>query len=214
MAYVLTYNDLVNQITNYCVRVGDTDFANEIPLFVRQAENKCARDIKSLIYKTYSAFNLVAGTPIYQKPALWRETVSLWFGNGTNNNTRNYLIPSGYEFCRAYWPDDTQTAPPIYYTDTTQNNILICPTPDQDYPAEWVYYGNPPYLDTLNQTNIITETVPELLIYASLVEASDYLKNGEDFQRHMDSYNRVLQTVDVEDKGRISDGGTVRGQSV
>jgi len=30
----------------------------------------------------------------------------------------------------------------------------------------------------------------------------------------MDSYNRVLQTVDVEDKGRISDGGTVRGQSV
>ena len=31
MVYSLTYNDLVNQITNYCVRVGDTDFANEIP---------------------------------------------------------------------------------------------------------------------------------------------------------------------------------------
>ena len=214
MVYSLTYNDLVNQITNYCVRVGDTDFANEIPFFVRTAENKCARDIKSLIYKQYNAFNFVAGQAVYQKPNLWRETVSLWFGNGTNNNTRNYLIPQGYEFCRAYWPDDTQTSTPIYYSDTNQTNIIISPTPDQNYPGEIVYYGNPPYLDTLNQTNLITETVPELLVYACLVEASDYLKNDDDFQRHTNSYMRVLETVSTEDKGRVTDGGTNRGQSV
>lgn len=214
MVYVLTYDNLVTQITNYCVRVGDTDFANEIPFFVRAAENKCARDIKALVYKEYATFNFQAGTPIYQKPARWRETVSLWFGNGTDNNNRNYLIPSGYEFCRAYWPNDTQMDTPIYYTDTTQNNILVCPTPDQNYPGEIVYYANPQYLDTLNQTNIITEVVPELLVYACLVEASDYLKNDDDFQRHTNSYNRVLSTMDVEDKGRVQDGGTIRGQSV
>lgn len=214
MVFVLTYDSLVTQITNYCVRVGDTDFANEIPFFVRTAENKCARDIKSLIYKVTAAFSLTAGVPIYQKPNLWRETVSLWYGNGTGNNTRNYLIPAGYEYCRAYWPDDTQTSTPIYYSDTTQNNFIVSPTPDQSYPGEIVYYANPPYLDTLNQTNMITEVVPELLVYACLVEASDYLKNDDDFQRHTASYQRVLQTVDTEDKGRITDGGTIRGQSV
>lgn len=214
MTYVMTYDNLVDKITTYCTRVGDALFIEQIPLFIQIAENKCSRDIKTLLYKQFVVGTFASGTPIYDKPVRWRETVSMNYGSGTNNNSRNTLLPRSYEYCRMYWPDDTVTDLPLYYSDTDQYHFLACPTPNDDYPYELVYYQQPEFLSDSNQTNIITEKAPELLLYGALVEAATYLKTDDNGAKWQAAYDRVLASIRGEDAGRVEDASMRREKGV
>ncbi len=115
------------------------------------------------------------------------------------------MLLRSYEFCREYWPDDTETGFPKYFSDYGYNNWLIVPTPDIAYPFEVAYSEQSQPLDLTNQTNWLTENAPELLIYASLLEAMIFVKDDERVQTYKQFYLEALIGLNAEDKGRITD---------
>ena len=125
-------------------------------------------------------------------------------------NTRREIYPRSYEYCRAYWPNDTQTGIPRFYADYDYSNWLVIPTPSADLSFEVLFYEQPAYLDDTNQTNWWTEYAPDALLYAALLEAAPFLKNAEATQTWEGFYNRAMGSLNGEDLRQIVDRGIIR----
>ena len=214
MPAAMTYSSLLDDLRAYLERgaslATDPTVFEQLPSLINLAERRLAREVKIQGTVTAMTSNFAAGQSVYQKPDRWRETVSMNFGSGTNNNVRREIYPRSYEYCRAYWPDDTQTGAPRFYADYDYSNWLIVPTPTTNSPFEILYHEQPQYLDENSQTNWWTEYAPNALLYASLLEAAPFLKNQEAIQTWEGFYNRAIASLNGEDMRQIVDRGIVR----
>lgn len=216
MSYIFTYDNLVTQVQNYLERT-DVSLVDSIPVFVSLAQLRLGREIKHLGVKSVLTGNFSGDTlssGVLQKPGRWRETVSFNFGTGTSNNTRNILQPRSYEFCRNYWPDPTQTGTPKFYADYSFTHWLITPTPSDGYPFEVTLYETPLPIDTTTQTNWYTQYAPDLLLYATLLEATPYLKIDERLQMWQERYDRGMMAVNGEAQARTNDASVNREEGI
>lgn len=210
----LTYTTLLAASRNYLERGFTTDsdpivFA-QLPSLITMAEQRCSVDLKVQGFQSTLTATMATGVPVIAKPNLWRETISFNFGTGTSNNTRKFLYPRSYEYCRVYWPDETQTAEPRYYADYDYQNWLIAGTPDAAYPFEVLCWTQPPYLDDTNQTNWLTDYAPNLLQYAVLLEATPFLKNDERIATWEGFYKDRLGAINAQDLQKMRDRGVIR----
>lgn len=198
MAEALTYDSLITDIQTYAERT-DLPFVSQIPRFIMLAENRLASEARGLGYQRYVKSSLEG--EVIQKPARWRETVSLSI---TVNNQKKFLQPRTYDYCRTFCPDSTQVAVPRYYADYGYEHFLVSAAPDQNYPFELAYYERPEPLSEKNQTNWTTQYAPQLLLYASLLEAQPFLKRSERIAEFQGMYDRALQGIAQESSRRIS----------
>ena len=214
MPQTTTFDSLQTDVQRYLERgasiTTDPIVYAQIPRLINLAERRCARELKIQGFINVVTDTLIPGQSVYQKPDRWRETVSINIGTGAALNTRKGLFARSYEYLRVFWPDDTQIAPPLYYADYNYSNWLIAPTPDGPYPIEVVYYEQPVLLDDDNQSNFLTEYAPELLLYATLLEATPFLKNDERIGTWQNLYDRAAAMVNGEDLAKILDRAAVR----
>lgn len=214
MPTAMTYSSLLTDMRAYLERgatlATDPTVYLQLPNLINLAERRLARELKIQGTVTAMTGSFTAGTAVYAKPDRWRETVSMNFGSGVSQNVRKEIYPRSYEYCRNYWPDDTQTGAPRFYADYDYSNWLIVPTPATSAPFEVLYYEQPPYLDDNNQTNWWTEYAPNALLYAALLEAAPFLKNPEAIQIWEGFYNRTLASLNGEDLRQIVDRGIIR----
>lgn len=189
MAAGMTYTSLLEDLQNYAERTDDP-FVAQLPRFVMLAENKIATEVRGLGLQSYVTSTLNGNT--IAKPARWRETVSL---NITTANGRAFLFPRSYDYCRILWPNPGSTAQPKYYADYGFEHILVAPSPDQAYPFELCYHERPTPLDENNQTNWTTQYAPQLLLYATLIEANTFLKRPELLQMWTPLYQQAASGV-------------------
>jgi hypothetical protein len=150
------------------------------------------------------------GLAVYPKPDRWRTTVSFNYGI---DNQYTQLFPRSYEYVRSYWPNRDETSPPLFYADYDYNNWIVSPTPDQAYPFEVLVYQLLPLLDDSNQTNWLTEYAPQVLLYASLLEATPFLKNDERIAVWQSMYDRSAQALNGEDLSKILDRSARRTEA-
>lgn len=214
MPTAMTFNSLLNDLRTYLERgatlATDPTVYEQLPQLVNMAERRLARELK--IQGTVNVVNsvMVPGDSVYAKPDRWRETVSMFIGTGAGNNTRAEIFPRAYEYIRQYWPNPTQTGTPRFYADYDYQHWLIAPTPTSALPFEILYYELPPLLDDSNQTNWFTEYAPNVLLYASLLEATPFLKNDDRIPVWEGFYNRAIAALNGEDIRQISDRGIIR----
>ena len=197
MAEVLTYTSLLSDVQTYCER-SDAPFVTQVPRFVMLAENRLASEIRGLGFQKYVTGALNSNT--FPKPERWRETVSF---NITVANQRIFLQPRSYDYCRAFTPDPSVTGTPRYYADYEYEHFLVVPTPVVAVPFELSYYERPEPLSAVNQTNWITQYAPQLLLYATLLEAQPFLKRPDLSQVWQAAYDRALQGLAQESTRRI-----------
>lgn len=200
----MTYNSLVAELQTYLER-SDPDTVNSIPTFIQNAHQRICRESKNIGLEQYVTNNFIAGNPVIPKPGRWRRTLTFNFGTGLNNNTRNPIRLRSYEFLRDFWPDSTQTSPPQFYADYGWTSLLVAPTPDQAYPFEMGYLELPVPISVNQQTNWITNFAPDLLLYASLIEAEPFLRNKDDIPMWQDKYDRAIASINGQDDLRQSD---------
>lgn len=200
----MTYTSLTNQILSYLNR-SDADTINQIPNFIYQAEQRICREVKSIGIETYVTNSFTPSVNTFLKPARWRRTLSFQVGIDTNNNTRFPLFLRTYDYLRQYWPDDSITGQPIYYADYGYDHFIIAPTPDISYPFELSYMELPEPIGPTVSTNWITNNAPDLLLYASLLEAVPYLKVDQRAPLWQSYYDRALQSLNAQDEQRYQD---------
>lgn len=222
MATYMTFSTLTQDVQNYLERgqssTTDQTVFNQIPRLINAAERKLAQVLKlqGQIEPVTDPSGLPVGVAVISKPDRWRQTVSLNYGTGTNNNTRTKLLPRSYEFCRTYWPDDTVTditQPPLFYADYDYQHWLIAPTPPATYPLEVLAYMQPPLLDSGNQTNFFSEYTPNLLLYGTLLEAEPFIKDDPRIPMWQRYWQLEIQSLSGQDLNKIIDRAAERARA-
>lgn len=199
-----TYNSLVNDIIQYCER-SDEPFLSQVPRFISLAENRIASE-----NKPFGFLRTVSGQlngNVLNKPIRWRKTKSISI---IIAGRQVYLYDRSYEFCRMYNPDPANTGIPFYYSDYDYEHFFLAPTPNQQYQFEIQYYERPDPLTEDNQTNWTTRYAPQLLLYASLMEAMPFLKTSERIPEFQGLYDRAIGAITKEDASRVTDDATIR----
>jgi hypothetical protein len=103
------------------------------------------------------------------------------------------------------------TGTPVFYSDYGYSNILIAPTPSGTNPFEFCYMELPEPITPDNETNWLTDYAPDVLLYATLLEASSFLKNDERVPVWKEYYERALASLNSEDDQRLVDRTTNAG---
>lgn len=208
--YSMTYDSLLQDVRRYLER-GFTEESDQIvyeqlPRLVTLGERRIARELKIEGFIQAVTTPLQPGVPVYMKPDRWRDTVSMSVDNKP-------IFARAYEYCRNYWPDEAQTGTPEYYADYDYQHWLLVPTPATAQTLEILYYEQPRFLGPQFQTNWLTEYAPDALLYATLLEATPFLKNDERIQTWQNLYDRAAQALNGEDLKRILDRSANRSEA-
>jgi hypothetical protein len=196
----LTYTSLVSDVQIYAERTTDAVFLAQIPRLIMLAENRIASEVRGLGLLQFAMGNFSASNPILAKPARWRETKSFSFIDATG--ARKYLKLRDYAYCRSFWPTQSVTDVPRYYADYDYEHFLLVATPNSGYAYELAYYERPAPLSPTQQTSWTTQYAPQLLTYATLLEAQPFLKNSERIAEFQALYDRAVSAVSREDSAR------------
>lgn len=215
MAYTMTFDSLQVDLRRYLERgftLADDPYVYEqLPRLINMAERRIARDLKIQGFIVAVNTTLSTGVATYQKPNRWRDTISMSFKDANDNMTP--IFTRSYEYCRNYWQNETETAPPEFYADYDYTHWLIVPTPDANYDLEVLYYELPVLLDSTQQTNWLTEYAPNLLLYGALLEATPFLKNDERITTWQNYYQSAANALNTEDLKKITDRDAVRTEA-
>lgn len=210
MSYVMTYESLLVDVRRYLERgfsaESDQIVFEQLPRLITLAQRRIARELKIQGFIRPVQTNLQVGVAVYAKPDRWRDTISMTVDGKP-------IYARAYEYLRNYWPDEAETGTPQFYADYDFQHWLIAPTPVAAAVLEVMYYEQPALLGDDLQTNWLTEYAPDLLLYATLLEATPFLKNDERIQVWQAMYDRAAQALNGEDLKRITDRSAVRNEA-
>ena len=210
MSYTMTYDSLLVDLRRYLERgftqASDQIVFDQLPRLITLGERRIARELKIEGFIRAVNLPLAIGVPTYLKPDRWRDTVSMSV-NGSS------IFARSYEYCRNYWPDESETGAPQFYADYDYQHWLIAPTPSAAQTCEILFYEQPALLGDDLQVNWLTEYAPDVLLYASLLEALPFLKNDERVQMWQGMYDRAAQALSGEDLGKIMDRAANRSEA-
>ena len=214
MTTSMTFTTLQSDVQGYLERgsslATDPDVFAQIPRLINLAERRIATEMKLEGFKQVVTFSMANNQSIYNKPARWKRTVSMRYALTSDGETRQPLNPRSYDFLRTYWPNSTETGAPEYYADYDFDHWVFAPTPNDAYVAELIYYEMPEFLSDSVQTNWLTDHAPQLLLYATLLEATPYLKDDGRIGVWQTFYDRAAATFTAEDVSRIIDASVKR----
>lgn len=190
----MDYNSLTQQIIQYSKRT-DQFFIDQVPNFINQAINRIYSEAKNIGFEKVVTAQLVQNQFLLDKPADWKETVSLTISPGS----LSVLQLRTLEFCQAYWPNPgTERSIPLFYADyNNYSSFYLAPTPDQNYFFTLIYLTLPLF-NAQNPENFLTLRYPSLLLYASMLETIPFLKGDERVPVFESLYNRALQSINKD----------------
>ena len=210
MSYSMTYDSLLVDVRRYLERgftqESDQIVYDQLPRLVTLGERRIARELKIQGFIRAVTTPLSIGVAVYLKPDRWRDTISMTV-------TGSPIFARSYEYCRSYWPNEAETGAPQFYADYDFQHWLITPTPVAASTLEILYYEQPALLGDDLQTNWLTEYAPDLILYATLLEASPFLKNDERVGMWQAMYDRSAKALSGEDLGRIMDRSANRSEA-
>ncbi len=205
----MTYNELKAAIIAYTENQ-DSSFEAEIPVFVRQAEQRIYNSVqfpslRKNVTGVTQANNKYLSCPndflaVYSMAAI------------AADGSYEYLLNKDVNFIRQAYPNpNDDKGIPRYYalfgptvngsTITNELSFLLGPTPNTVYNIELHYYYYPESITTAN-TTWLGDNFDSVLLYGSLVEAYTYMKGEQDM---MAVYNQKYMEALALAK-RLGDG--------
>jgi hypothetical protein len=184
-----TYGQLKQAIQDYTDN-SETTFVNNLPLFIRAAEERVLKTVQLQFFRKNAAASLSSGNKYLACPTDFLAPYSL--GYTDENGDTQFLQLKDVNFVQEFNPDPTDTAPPRYYAQFDINNFILAPTPDADYAIELHYFYRPNSLTTGSEsgTTWLSENADLTMLYGALVEAYIYMKGEPDI---MALYNQRFQ---------------------
>jgi hypothetical protein len=180
------YSDLKTSVANY---LGRSDLTTVIPDFIRFAELRMARDLRTREMLKSATASTVGGDGKVALPTDFLEIRDLHI-QGNPRFPITYLSPSA--FTRDAPADES--GKPVYYT-ILASEFVLAPMPDTNYTLEVLYYAKPTVLSDSNSSNVFLANYPDALLYASLLEAEPYLINDARSQTWASLYDRAINNI-------------------
>ena len=205
----------------------DTSFAAEIPVFVRQAEQRIYNTVQIANLRKNVTGVLSPGNKYLSCPNDFLSTYSLAVIDAQGNYT--YLQNKDVNFIRQVYPSASYTALPKYYAifgPTTTNDptpvvtdelsFILGPTPNAAYDVELHYYYYPESITTAPDGQTwLGDNFDSALLYGSLVEAYTYMKGEADMmalynQKYLEAMALLKNLGDAKQRGDAYRDGQVK----
>jgi len=195
-----TYAQLKQAIQDYTEN-DETSFVTNLPLFIRQAEERILKNVQLSLFRKNSTASTTAGNPYLAVPSDFLAPFSLSLrGPDADKFFVEFKDPS---FLQTYTPDDTTTGAPRYYGVFDVENFLLAPTPNApavgvNYTAELHYFYRPLSLTAGAEsgTTWLSVNAEMAMLYGSLIEAYIYMKGEQDIMSLYNSrFNEALLGV-------------------
>jgi hypothetical protein len=190
MAYT-NYTDLQASVANY---LGRSDLSAVIPDFIRFAETRLSRELRTRLMLKSATASMVSGDARIALPTDFLEIRDL-YTQGSPRMPVTYMSPSA--FTRDARAD--QSGLPVFYTVLAQE-FQFAPEPDAAYVLEILYYAKPPVLSSTNPSNVFLANYPDALLYGALIEAEPYLINDARSQTWAALYDRAIKNIQDSDQ--------------
>ena len=195
MSYT-NYTDLQASVAGY---LGRSDLTTQIPDFIRFAEIRLGRELRTRQMLNSATAPTVANDARTALPTDFLEIRDL-FVQGTPRRPLSYMSPSA--FSREAKADTFGL--PVFYT-LLSSEFQFAPKPDAVYTLEILYYAKPTFLSTSNASNVFLANYPDALLYASLIEAEPYLINDARSQLWATLYDRAIKNItEANESGEYS----------
>ena len=191
MSYT-NYTELQASVAGY---LGRSDLTTEIPDFIRFAELRLGRELRTRPMLNSATAPTVANDARTALPTDFLEIRDL-FIQGTPRRPLTYMSPSA--FSREARADIVGL--PVFYT-ILASEFQYAPIPDAIYTLEILYYAKPTFLSSSNASNVFLANYPDALLYASLIEAEPYLINDARSQLWATLYDRAIKNISDSDQG-------------
>jgi|TARA_S200002703_G_scaffold18828_2_gene15398 hypothetical protein len=181
-----TYAQLKQAVQDYTEN-DETSFVNNLPIFIRQAEERILKNIQLSFFRTNASGILTSGNQYLNCPSDFLAPFSLSYIDA--NNDHQFLEFKDSDFVQAFNPDPTTTGGPRYYAVYNIDNFIIGPTPDSSYNVELHYFYRPASLTAGSDsgTTWLSENAEISMLYGTLLEAYTYMKGEADL---MASYEK------------------------
>jgi hypothetical protein len=186
-----TYAELQTTIAGYLAR---SDLTTQIPDFIRLAETRLRRDLRIRQMLTSTTITCTSGTATVSIPSNFLQ-VSDFVVAG------NPVQPLAYE-SPALFSRNSRTmdaGKPKTYT-VLASTFKLAPIPDSGYSLTLIYSAAPDFLSTSNTSNSFLTVCPDLLLYASLLEAEPYLMNDARINTWGTMFDRAMNGLTASDE--------------
>jgi len=201
-----SYDDLV-QACKEAIEDDSQEFENFLPVAINNAELKITKETDIIAKVQFATVTAATSTAFVSKPDNYRVGRTVSFTD--EDNRRTVLRKKTNDFLDVYWPVRTSVGVPKYYADYDEDNFVVAPAPTSAVSNFIIEYeGRPTPLSSSNQTNAFTDTCPDLLFYATMLEvAGTYSRNQQLFTRYAELYAATRDAINNESRrGRRDDG--------
>lgn len=204
----MNYSQLVQAITDYTENT-ETTFVSNIPLFVRQAEERIYRTVMIPELRKNVTASMNASNRFLARPSDFLAPFSIAVIDADGDYT--FLIDKDVNFIREAFPSIAATGLPKYYAefdgDIESNNspghFILGPTPDANYSVQLHYYFDPPSI-VESSTSWLGTNAEEVLLYGSLINAYIFMKGEADVMAaYQQSYDNALGRLIMLAEGRL-----------
>jgi hypothetical protein len=193
-----TYAELKQAIKDY-VETEEAKFVNNLPLFIRLAEERILKSVRLNLFQKNATANMITGSPYIATPTDFLSPLSCSI---TTPAGVEFLSFKDLDFIQTAFPNPAETDTPRFFATFDVTNFLIGPTPDADYPVTLHYFYRPNSLTAGPEDGRtwLSENASLSLLYGALFEAYTFLKGDNDLMQLYSS--RVLESL-----GRLKDMG-------
>lgn len=188
---VTTYAELKTTVANYLAR---TDLTDQIADFIRFAELRLRREVRIRQILKSTTISTTSGTSTVNIPSDFLE-VRDFIVNTNPVQPLTYSSPSTFSRNSR----TTESGKPLDYT-ILATQFQLAPIPDAVYSLKLLHYFTPTYLSDSNTSNEFLVNVPDLLLYATLLEAEPYLMNDARVSTWGAMYEKGLAALTKSDE--------------
>lgn len=181
----MNYNQLVTDLSTLLVVPSATpSFVAILPALIDDAEQRIYRELDFLYTRTTfdgTPVNFVNGSRVLNAPstAIVIQGLSAISPAGSTGaaGTRTALEFVSLDFIDSIWPTESVTAPPQYFAMKTDTVVIVAPTPDANYGAEFTGTFRPLPMSATNQNTWLADHLPDLFLAACMIFGSAYLRD-------------------------------------
>jgi len=185
----------------------ETTFVNNIPNFVKAAEEKILKSVDLDYFRKNVTSALTSSDEFLTVPSDYLASFSLQI---TTSGSESFLLQKDVNFLREYTPASTTTGLPKYYARFDEDNFILAPTPNSNYTIQLNYFYRPASLTAGSDsgTTWVSTNAPFALLYGSLVEAYTFMKGEPDvIQNYNGLFAQYLERVkDLGEARENTDG--------
>jgi len=183
-----TYAQLKQAIQDYTQNT-ETGFVNNLPLFIRLAEERILKNVQLSLFRKNATANATASNKYLACPPDFLAPFSLSYEVA---GSKTFIEFKDVSFLQTYTPDATTTGTPRYYAQFDVDNFILAPTPATNYVMELHYFYRPASLTAGAEsgTTWLSVNAELTMLYGALVEAYIFMKGEQDV---MAMYNQKFQ---------------------